>query len=202
MKRISQNNKTRNLLLLCGLLVMVALAWVGYVQWKIQSAPYGKTPDHADVGIVLGAALWKDVPSPGLAERLDHAADLYTKGVFSQIIVSGGMDAGGMITEAEGMKRYLINKQVPESNISLEDRSTSTYENLLFSKQIMNEHNWQSAVIVTHHYHGARALDIANFLGLPNTYLSTTDSKVLYMPWHQARETLAFTKWKLESWFL
>lgn len=173
----------------CGLL------WIGYIQWLIQSAQQSAPPGRSQVAIVLGAALWNDRPSPGLRERLDRAYELYKDGTVQRLIVSGGLDNNGAtITEAEGMKRYLAERGIPEEAIVEENEATSTYENLLFSKRIMDREGWTEPVIVTHQYHGARAIDIARFIGIPAT-VSLTESKAMWMPWHKFRETLAYTKW-------
>lgn len=183
-----------------GILGIVLLAiWTVYVQWKIQAAQFGETK-AADVGIVLGAALWNDKPSPGLRERLDHAFALYEHGKYPRLIVSGGLDGNSSkLTEAEGMKNYLVEKGVPAESIFLENEARSTYENLLFSRKIMEQNGWRSAVIVTHHYHGARAKDIAAFIGMREADVDTADSRVMNMTWHNARETLAFTKWEVDK---
>jgi uncharacterized SAM-binding protein YcdF (DUF218 family) len=184
-------------------LLVLGLCWAFYVQWRIYTVKAEPLPAKADVGIVLGASIWGDRPSPGLAERLNLAIKLYREGRFTNIIVSGGMDAeGAVVTEAEGMRRYLQAAAVPEQAIVLEDKATSTYENMLFSKRIMQVKGWKSALIVTHTYHGARALEIAEFVDVPVPHVAVTDSTVLFMPWHQARETLAFAKWKIDELFL
>ncbi|WP_164472693.1 YdcF family protein [Cohnella candidum] len=160
----------------------------------VDAAGLGK---RADVGVVLGASLWQNKPSPGLRERLDYAISLYDAGVYSRIIVTGGLDAGGAtITEAEGMRDYLVEQGVPEKAIRLDATSRSTYENLVNAKAIMAAEGWHTAVIVTHSYHGARARDIADTLGM-SAIVSVTDSKVMNMAYHETRETLAFVKWQL-----
>lgn len=152
---------------------------------------------RADAGIVLGASLWNDKPSPGLRERLDQALLLYRAGVYPRIIVSGGLDAGGAtITEAEGMRDYLVENGVPADAVYLDKESRDTYENLKFSKRIMDREGWDTAVVVTHQYHGARAADIAKTLGYAPVRVSVTDSKVMDMAYHRAREVLAFAKWQ------
>lgn len=188
-------------LIAAGLLVLVlGLVWVIYIQLRIESGIRAKANETSDTAIVLGAALWNNVPSPGLRERLDHALELYRSGLASRILVSGGLDGNGStISEAEGMSNYLLEQGVPKSDILLENRSRSTYENLLFSKKIMEDHGLKSAVIVTHGYHGARALDIARFVDIPSPRLDTCGSRVLNLYWHRTRETLAFTKWKLQK---
>ncbi|UJF36014.1 YdcF family protein [Paenibacillus hexagrammi] len=185
------------LLLRWTLVVAVILAaWFVYMEWKVQSSPHQTLPEQADVGIVLGASLRKDLPSPGLKERLDLAYSLYQQGKFQKIIVSGGLDHNGSkLTEAEGMRNYLAEKGIPQDQILLEPKATSTYENLLYSKEIMDKLGLVSSIVITHTYHGSRSLDIAQTVGLKKPVVATTDSEVLFMPYHEARETLAYTKW-------
>lgn len=185
------------------ILFILLLIWTIYVQWKIQSVQNSSLPEHIEVGIVLGAALWENEPSPALKERLNRALELYERGVIPNLIVSGGMDVNrATITEAEGMKNYLVKKGVPEQHIITENESRNTYENLAYSKLKMEEHGWGNAVIITHAYHGARALDIATFVGYDQPAVSLMDSKVMWMPWHKGRETLAYGKWQLDKWML
>ncbi|MCM3271617.1 YdcF family protein [Paenibacillus elgii] len=177
----------------------VALLWVGFIQWRIAALPDEKLAPH-DVGIVLGAALWQTTPSPALKERLDRAVELYQAGVIPRIIVSGGYDrADSLLTEAEGMRNYLVDKGVPSESIYLENEARSTLQNMLFSQTIMREHGWTSAVIVTHRYHAVRALDMARFLGYASPSVSPMESSVLSMAWHKGRETLALTKWQWDK---
>lgn len=179
------------------------LIWCGIMYAIIVSFDGAEAADpglRADVGIVLGASLWNDKPSPGLRERLEQALALYRAGVYSRMIVTGGLDAGGAtITEAEGMRDYLIEQGVPADSILLDRESRSTYENLKFAQKIMTENGWRSAVVVTHDYHGARAADIARTLGYDPVLVSTTDSKVMNMAYHKVREVLAFSKWQLQK---
>ncbi|RUS45877.1 YdcF family protein [Cohnella sp. AR92] len=180
--------------------------WCGSLWWIInryEGLPAQGTPKKADVGIVLGARLWQDKPSPALEERLDQALSLYRSGTFEHFLLSGGMDAeGGKLTEAEGMRDYLLGQGVPAEAIVLESNSHSTYDNLLFSQRIMKEEGWSRAVIVTHQYHGSRSQDIAEYLGYQDVQVSVTDSKVLNMAYHRTREVLAYTKWLGEKWLL
>lgn len=184
-------------------LIAIGFLWVVYVQWLIHTV-HNRAPGPAsEVAIVLGAALWNDRPSPALRERLDQAYKLYEAKQVSRIIVSGGLGANGStISEAEGMKRYLTERGVPPEAVVEEGESTSTYENLRFSKRIMDREGWSAPVIVTHEYHGARAMDIARFVGLQDAAVSLTKSNVMWMPWHKARETLAYTKWLADKWLM
>ncbi|WP_276351443.1 YdcF family protein [Cohnella caldifontis] len=199
--RGKRSRKARYFLRAAAALAAALLVWLGWLYVRIATFDGIPEPDvtaKADAGIVLGASLWNDKPSPGLRERLDQALKLYREGAFSSIIVSGGLDAGGAtITEAEGMRNYLLEQGVPDGAIRMDKDSFSTYENLKFSKRIMEEEGWRTAVIVTHRYHGARAADIARTLGYDPVQVSVIDSKVMNMAYHKTREVLAFTKWEL-----
>ncbi|WP_411831457.1 YdcF family protein [Paenibacillus dokdonensis] len=184
-------------------LVILGLLWTGFVWWKMDSAQSSSLSGASDVGIVLGAAMWGDSPSPGLKERLDEALELYQEKKFSNIIVSGGLDKpGNKYTEAEGMRNYLVDQGVPEAAIILENKARSTYENLLFSQEIMKERGYSSAVIVTHQYHGMRSKDIAKYLKYEQPQLGLTESRTLQMKYHKPREVLAYTKWKIDELLL
>ncbi|WP_204605489.1 YdcF family protein [Cohnella boryungensis] len=170
---------------------------------RFEGIPADGRPVKSDVGIVLGARLWNDEPSPGLKERLDLALSLYREGAFRSFIVTGGLDAGGAkLTEAEGMRNYLVAQGVPEADILMDSLSRSTYENLIYAQDLMEANEWSSAVIVTHSYHGSRAADIARKVGFSPVQVSVTDSKVLNIPYHQTREVLAYTKWLVSKLFL
>ncbi|WP_106767791.1 YdcF family protein [Paenibacillus faecalis] len=186
--------------ILYGLLALflLGLVWVAYVYFQINRAESTVTV-KADVGIILGASMWGDQPSPGLRERLEHGLTLYEEGFYDSIIVTGGLDAPGLkYTEAEGMRNYLVEAGVQEDDIFLENEATSTYENLLFSQRIMKEHGWSSAIIVTHDYHGTRSLEVAETLNYDNPEMALTTSTVLPMAKHKGREILAYTKWTFD----
>jgi uncharacterized SAM-binding protein YcdF (DUF218 family) len=199
-QRRRKRNKWSKFIRVAAACFILGLIWVAYVQYKIHTAPESDSNSHADVGIVLGASVWNNEPSPGLRERLERGLTLYRNGQVGRIIVSGGLDHNGStITEAEGMRNYLVRQGIPEQDIVLETQARSTYENVLFSRQIMIDNGWKSAVLITHSYHAARAYDIAKFLDMSDPKVSSMDSKVMWMPWHKARETLAFTKWELDK---
>ncbi|MCJ8012569.1 YdcF family protein [Paenibacillus sp. KQZ6P-2] len=186
-----------------GVLVILGLLWTGFVWWKMDHVQSSSLNGTSDVGIVLGASMWGDTPSPGLKERLDEALKLYQEKKFSTLIVSGGLDKPEYkYTEAEGMRNYLVAHGVPEDSIILENKARSTYENLLYSKQIMDEHGYTSAVIITHQYHGMRSRDIANYLKYDHPQLGLTESQTLQMKYHKPREVLAYTKWKVDELLL
>lgn len=190
----------RLLLRLSAWLIALAAFWFAYLLWVINSYELPKPLPEADAAIVLGAALWDNEPSPGLRERLEHALELYEQGNVSYLILSGGLDHNGStLTEAEGMRNYLMKRGVPEDRLLLENDARSTYENLLFSKAIAKANGLNSFLIVTHDYHAPRAAEIARYLDYEQTEVVGFKSKVLRTSYNQSREVLAFTKWKLDA---
>ena len=86
--------------------------------------------------VVLGAGLRKDVPSDLLRRRLDAAYAYYQENPEVVIVVTGGQGNGETIPEGVAMGRYLAEKGVPQEQIIVEQKSTSTEENLLFAKEL------------------------------------------------------------------
>lgn len=199
------SRKRRGLLLVLFCCLLAGVIWVVFCLYQIMSIERNSAAnlsysEPADVGIVLGAAMWGDEPSPGLQERLDLALSDYEAGKFEKLILTGGLDApGNKYTEAEGMANFLLSEGVPEEALILENEATSTYENLLFSQKLMEEHDLSSAVIVTHTYHGNRAYEVAKMLDYEHPGLSLTESKVLKPSQTVLREILAYTKWKMDQ---
>lgn len=125
-----------------------------------------KKPQENATLIVLGCKVYGEHASRSLRERLDVALIYLEENPDSQCIVSGGMGKGEKISEAECMYRYLIKKGIDSSRIIKEDKSTSTRENLRFSKKIMDERGMnENIAIATSEYHQYRASQIAKSLG-------------------------------------
>lgn len=121
-----------------------------------------------DVVIVLGAGVNGERVSRPLARRLDAAIDYWHQNPDAYIVVTGGLGNRATITEAEAMARYLLWFGIPRERILLEDQSTSTYENLIFAKEILNEHfpEGYRAALITNDFHIYRAVQTARSVGL------------------------------------
>ncbi len=118
------------------------------------------------VALVLGAAVWAGGrASPTLERRALHAAGLWRSGEVSAILASGGVGRHGP-SEAAVIARLCREAGVPEAVLMLEERSTSTEENLRFSLPLLREVGAASVVIVTDGFHAPRARLAARRLGL------------------------------------
>ena len=142
-----------------------------FIEYAIVSKSDLKDTNKSDFIIVLGAALNGKVPSYTLSKRLETALMLINQNKNARIILSGGQGPGEDITEAEGMKRYLVSKGVNEENIIKEEKATNTYENILFSSEIIRGFNMDnpSITVVTSNFHMYRTMYICKKLNLKAT---------------------------------
>lgn len=121
------------------------------------------SPDQ-DYLIVLGCAIRKDgTPSPLLRDRLDRAIafrnrQLAATGKELIFVTSGGQGSDEVISESAAMRRYLVEKGIPEQSILEEDQSTSTLENMQFSKEKIEAQNPNANIAFsTTNYHVFRS---------------------------------------------
>lgn len=118
-----------------------------------------------DYIIVLGAGIKGEQVPPLLASRIDQGIEILKKNPKALLIMSGGQGKGEDIPEGEAMARYAINKGIDESKIIIEDKSTNTKENLLFSSKLMTKESPRVGLVTTS-YHVFRALILAKDLGI------------------------------------
>ena len=118
----------------------------------------------ADYMIILGAQWRSEGPSDVLRRRLDKAIEYLNTNSDTVVIVSGGQGSDEPISEAAGMRQYLVNAGISDERILMEDTSTSTQENLMFSGRLLDKEN-DRVVIVTNNFHVFRALRLAEKQG-------------------------------------
>ncbi len=121
-----------------------------------------RAPAKNATAVVLGCRVYGERPSMSLVERLEAAYEYLTENPEAVCVVSGGKGDGENISEAECMYRWLIDKGIDESRIYKEDRSTSTEENIAYSKNVIVENGLnENIAIITSEYHTYRAGMIA-----------------------------------------
>ena len=152
-----------------------------------------RAPDGLDEIIVLGAQVRDSGPSRVLRSRLNAAASYLEENPDTVCIVSGGQGPNEPCTEAEAMKNYLVEKGIPEDQILLEDKSTTTVENLKFSSRFLNRRE-DSVGIVTNNFHMFRSLKLARKNGYRNCEGIAAGSTPLYLPNNILRECLGIVK--------
>ena len=118
---------------------------------------------------MLGAAVYGDRPSLTLVRRLEGALDYLNRYPDSVAVVSGGMGPGETVTEGQAMFDWLVARGVAPERVLIEDRATSTRENLEFSFDIIRSRGDEpsgNVAIVSSAYHLYRAKCMAEKLGI------------------------------------
>lgn len=157
-----------------------------------------------EVIVVLGSSTPNAQPSPTLVERLNLADALAQQNPSAKVIVSGGVDFRQSVSEASVMAAYLESKGLDKSRILLEERSTSTYENLVFSLRLLQAGGRKpetATVLVTSDFHTLRTGWIAKKAGWKNviTAGAVTPLYMRYNAW--LREYFAFVSgWLLREY--
>jgi uncharacterized SAM-binding protein YcdF (DUF218 family) len=128
---------------------------------------------NEDAVIILGAGIRGEEPGRALTFRLNRALEYHMINPDAIFVVSGGQGPQEAISEALAMERYLIGKGIPAEQIIREELSTSTYENFLFSRVILEEKFPEgfSAAFATNYFHVYRAERIAEYAGLSASHM-------------------------------
>ncbi|MGD6574786.1 YdcF family protein, partial [Xanthomonas citri pv. citri] len=83
--------------------------------------------------VVVGAGMIGDKVTPLLASRIDKGIAISQKQPGSKLIMSGGQGPDELIAEGQAMANYALEQGIPAEDISIENQSTNTEENLKFS---------------------------------------------------------------------
>ena len=164
--------------------------------------PVRKEPDAI---IVLGSGLIGDKVPPLLAQRLTKGKTIYEQ--FEgrpKLIVSGGQGADELTSEAAAMANYLMEQGVQKDAILIENRSRTTFENLTFSKAILEEQGLgKSVLVVTNSFHALRAGVFMRRLKIPGRSVGSKTA-FYYLPSAWIRETVGLVSlyWKWHATFL
>lgn len=127
------------------------------------------------VAVVLGAAVWShNQPSPSLKARLDKAAELYKDSVVNYIQLTGS-NAPGELSEARVASNYLIKKEINPANIWIEEKTTSTSQQIHYIKnELIKKKRIKNIILISAPYHLMRANEICKFYNM-KVYLSASD---------------------------
>ena len=149
--------------------ILVLIGFLVFAAAEVQVVRYAFKKDDADVSavIILGAGVYGTTPSLSLRVRLDAALRYIADKPDVPIVVSGGQGSGENITEAQCMRDWLVERGVDEGRIWMEERATSTKENIDFSRALLQERGIDTTdniAVVSADYHVYRA---SLYWGLP-----------------------------------
>ena len=152
-----------------------------------------KPEDNCRYIIVLGCQIRGDKVTKSLRKRLDAAYDYAIKNPDTIIIVSGGQGKGENKTEALAMYEYLCDKGISSQRIFMEDKSTDTNENMMYSVRYIDDYDAATG-IVTNNFHIFRARLLARGKGLTHTCGIPAQSDEVLLINYMVRETIGIVK--------
>ena len=116
------------------------------------------TPPSDATLVILGCSVNGETPSQMLRLRIDAAEKFMKENPESKAVLSGGQGPGEDITEALCMYRELTARGISPDRLYMEEHSTSTRENVAFSKEIILRENLNTKVaVVSNNFHLYRA---------------------------------------------
>ncbi|MGB6726585.1 MAG: YdcF family protein [Terracidiphilus sp.] len=203
MKARTKSKGRRTVAALVAVLVLVLAAgaslWCWHVYQQIEIYSNRDEAGPADAIGVFGAAEYDGRPSPVFRARLDHAVDLYRKGIAPLIVTLGG-PGGDDYTEGSVGRDYLMSQGVPEESIIAETESRNTEESARRIAVIARANGLKRLVIVsdgTHLFriHAICAADGLDVLTSPRPKPAIEDKKLEIE--RIGHEILAYTVWRI-----
>ena len=185
-----------------------------FYSWIYRILPRRRKYDYI---IIHGAGLDGTRPTPLLAGRIDKALELWNKQhQQGKFVASGGQGADEVVSEAQAMRDYLLEKGVPADAILMEDTSTTTWENLKNSIAVIRADRATSGgtdaasddvtasdsagacgdfttAVVSSDFHVFRCAEYAHNLGIKADGIGS-HTKGWYWPTAFIREFIAITK--------
>lgn len=159
--------KCRKLLIVLTVLLSLGLCLFLAMEIPVIIDSFGDDDVDADYIIVLGAGVNGSVPSLSMVNRLTPTIEYLQSHPDCVAILTGGQGEGEDLSEAQAMFDYLTAHGVDPERLIMEDKATSTEENLKFSFDIIGgELDSSTVAVVSSEYHLHRAKTMAKMLGV------------------------------------
>jgi uncharacterized SAM-binding protein YcdF (DUF218 family) len=155
----------------------------------------------ADAIVVFGAAEYSGHPSPVLRARLDHALDLFHRGLAPVVITTGGAAADPKFSEGGVGRDYLMHHGVPERSLIAETQGRDTSESAERVAVIMRANNLHSCIAVSDAYHVFRIRRLLEHQGVGPVYtaprLESRPHSIFQRAEAALREATSYLLWKM-----
>lgn len=172
-------------------ILCIGLILVAITEFYIIRASLGEPTESCNYVVVLGAKVRETGPSASLWDRIYGARDYLEAHPEVIAIVSGGRGADEPMTEAKAMYEKLVELGIDENRIWIEDKATSTWENLNFSLDLIEEKigsRPDNIGIVSSEYHLFRASLFADACGVDSVLIPAQTSRFSQKINHFMRE--------------
>ena len=178
--------------------ISLALVYAAWISIEIERQSTREEAQPADVILVLGAAEYRGRSSPVLKARLDHALDLYRKGLAPRMMTTGGAGGDPVFTEGDVGRDYLTSQGVPPEAIVVEREGSSTVASTALAGEIMRRMGMQSAIVVSDGYHIYRVKKMLEGRGII-VYGSPRPERArdsLGYRWNYVKQAVGYLLWK------
>jgi uncharacterized SAM-binding protein YcdF (DUF218 family)/glycosyltransferase involved in cell wall biosynthesis len=135
----------------------LGIFYTNFVWWLAEPLKISEPARPVDAIVVFAGGVGESGQAGGgVQERISQAVNLYDAGMAPRLVISSGFVF--TTREAEVMKGVAVSKGVPDDAIVLEQRATNTYENVIFTRDILERNGWKRIALVSSPYHMRRAL--------------------------------------------
>ena len=178
----------RILVTICLILGLLA---AGITEYFIIDASYGDPDEECQYFVVLGAKVRESGPSISLWDRIYGAAEYMYHHPNTIAVVSGGQGDDEPMTEALAMFKELVSLGIDSDRIWMENKATSTQENITFALDLIEENTGSrpsTLGVVSSEYHLFRASLIAKDCGVEFVGIPAHTSRITQLINHMMRE--------------
>ena len=175
------------------------LLFLGITGMRIVGAA-GEVPGRkADTIVIFGAAEYAGRPSPVYRARLDHAFELFEKGMAPVVITTGGAGQDPDFSEGGVGRDYLLRRGVPEQALIAETQGSDTAQSAARVANIMHVNGMHSCIAVSDAYHVFRIRALLEHEGVQVEVAPRPESRprsLLQRFVAVMREAMSYLVWK------
>lgn len=183
------------------LVVLAAAAFLTITAVRVVHTASLQEMHTADAIVVFGAAEYSGRPSPVLRARLDHALDLFHRGLAPVVITTGGAADDPTFSEGGVGRDYLMRHGVPERSLIAEMQARDTSESAVRVGVIMRANGLHSCVAVSDGYHVFRIRKLLEHEGIGPVYVAPrADSRphgIVQRVLAVLREATSYSLWRV-----
>ena len=184
-------------------LVAAAIGVAGYlifISSQIVAESSKQELHPADAIVVFGAAEYDGHPSPVFRARLDHAFELFQKGLAPTVLTTGGSGGDPSYSEGEVGHDYLVHRGIAESRVIAETQGTDTAQSAERLAVIMRANHMRSCIAVSDAYHVFRIRHLLEYERI-RVYVAPRSDSRPHSLWQRGvallRESASFMLWRL-----
>jgi uncharacterized SAM-binding protein YcdF (DUF218 family) len=158
LRRIYRVARRRLAITAVAAIVLIVVLFYTPVFWLVAGPlKLSETPRPVDAIVVFAGGVGESgTAGGGYQERVKQAVDLYHQGHAANLVFSSGFSF--VFREAELMRDLAVSLGVPTEAVILETKAANTHENVRFVSRILEDQDWNEALLVSSPYHMRRAV--------------------------------------------